>query len=100
MTTGHDLDGIDDRRTEVERVLPVHGHRIAVLEHENAAFKLVSLDVQNRLSKVETDIAWMRSNFMTREELQKELRTLLWQIVGAMAFYTAGLYFIARTVHP
>lgn len=89
--------------------MPLHAHRLSSLEQvqigfqqEQAADRHANADMQARLVALEKDSEWMRSNYVTRADLQKELRTLLWQIVGALVsalgLYTAGVYFIVSSL--
>lgn len=59
--------------------------RVNALEKDAAAIKL--------------DVAVIRSNYATKEDLHKELHTMTWRIFGAAGLLTAAVYFIARYIH-
>lgn len=49
------------------------------------------------LASLKTDVAVIRSNYVTKEDLQRELHNHTWRIIGAIAALTAAVFFIART---
>ena len=48
------------------------------------------------VSALKTDVAIIRSNYATKEDLQRELHAATWRIIGAMALLTAAVFFLAR----
>jgi len=48
------------------------------------------------LASLKTDVAVIRSNYVTKEDLQRELHDHTWRIIGPIAALTAAVFFIAR----
>ena len=99
MSGGHDIEAIDTRLTEVEKILPLLLHRITMLEQDRADDRRLAMEVQARLAAIEKDIAWMRENFLTRDELERAINKLTWKMYGFGTALVTAVYFIARNVH-
>jgi hypothetical protein len=56
--------------------------------------------IELRLTALEKDVEWIRSNFVTRDELERAINKLTWKMYGFGTALVAAVYFIARTVHP
>jgi hypothetical protein len=99
MHTSHKIERIDNRLPEVEAILPLLVHRIAMHEQERAEdLKLVS-DIRSRLTSIETDLAWMREHCVSRDDLERAINKLIWKMYGFGSALVALVYFIARNVH-
>jgi hypothetical protein len=71
------------------------------------------MDVETRISTLERDVSSMkadlaviRSNYATKEdlqsvriELQKTINVLTWKMYGFGSLLVAAVYFVARNVH-
>jgi hypothetical protein len=59
--------------------------------------------MEERLYAVEQDVAVIRSNYVTREDLQKAMLEMTWRIIGfvlvSSSMLTGAVYHIARNVH-
>ena len=59
--------------------------------------------LEDRLYAVEQDVAVIRSNYVTREDLQKAMLEMTWRIIGfvlvSSSMLTGAVYYIARNVH-
>jgi hypothetical protein len=53
--------------------------------------------LEKDMSSVKTDVAVMRSNYATKEDLHKELHAATWKIIGAIALLTGAVFYLART---
>jgi hypothetical protein len=103
MSGGHDIEAIDTRLTEVEKILPLLLHRITMLEQDRVDDRRLAMEVQTRLAAIEKDIAWMRQNFVTRDELERAINKLTSKMYGfgivLCTSLVSAVYFIARNVH-
>jgi hypothetical protein len=72
--------------------IDVHEHRITKLEQQ---FDVLIA----RLTAVEQDVAVIRTNYVTRADLEQALHALTWKLFGAMTILVAAVYWIARNVH-
>src|SRR5689334_14988789 len=61
--------------------------------------QLRSSAIELRLTALEKDIEWIRSNFVTRDELERAINKLTWKMYGFSTALVAAVYFIARNVH-
>lgn len=71
---------------------------------ENMEARLIKIEselaaLNGEFTRVKTDIAVMRSNYATKEDLHKELHAMTWRIYGFAGGLVAAVYFIARYVH-
>jgi hypothetical protein len=62
-------------------------------------FAAVRSEMQVRFTALEKDVEWMRSNFVTRDELERAINKLTWKMYGFGTALVAAVYFIARNVH-
>jgi hypothetical protein len=56
--------------------------------------------LEDDLSALRTDVAIMRSNYVTKEDLHKELHATTWKIIGTFAVLCGTVFWIARNVAP
>ncbi|MGZ7030225.1 MAG: hypothetical protein ACXVG9_12945 [Terriglobales bacterium] len=56
--------------------------------------------LEDDLSVLKNDVAVMRSNYVTKEELHKELHAMTWKIIGTFAVLCGAVFWIARNVAP
>lgn len=106
------LPGMEAERDRLQRLLeavdggggPPHdgGMDERVKKLENLAEKTV-----DRLTVIERDVAVMKSNYATKEdmrslavELHKELHATTWKIIGTVALLCAAVFWMARNVAP
>lgn len=54
--------------------------------------------LEKDMATVKTDVAVIRSNYVTKEDLHKELHAMTWKIFGFAGLLTAAVYFIAKHV--
>ncbi|MRW93076.1 hypothetical protein GJ699_24045 [Duganella sp. FT80W] len=52
--------------------------------------------LEKDMTSVKTDVAIIRSNYATKEDLHRELHATTWKIIGAIAILTAAVFFVAR----
>ena len=100
MSAGHDIEAIDNRLAEVEKILPLLVHRITMLEQDRVEDRRLAMEVQARLAAIEKGIAWMRENFVTRDELERAINKLTWKMYGFGVALVSAVFFIARNVQP
>lgn len=55
---------------------------------------------QDRLVVIERDIAIIKSNYATKEDLHKELHATTWKIIAAIAALCGAVFWLARNVEP
>jgi hypothetical protein len=55
--------------------------------------------LEKDMATVKTDVAVVRSNYVTREDLHKELHSMTWKIFGFASMLCGVVYYIARYVH-
>jgi hypothetical protein len=56
--------------------------------------------LEDDLAAVKTDLAVMRSNYVTKEDLHRELHATTWKIIGTFAVLCGAVFWIARNVAP
>ncbi len=55
---------------------------------------------QDRLAVIERDVAVMRANYATKEDLHKELHATTWKVIAAIAALCGAVFWMARNVEP
>jgi len=53
-----------------------------------------------RIMNIERDVAVMRSNYATKEDLHKELHATTWKLIAAIAALCGAVFWMARNVEP
>lgn len=53
-----------------------------------------------RIVNIERDMAVVRSNYASKEDLHKELHATTWKIIGAVAVLCAAVFWMARNIQP
>ena len=64
-------------------------------DHQTMESRITALE--RDVSVLKTDVAVIRSNYVTKEDLQRELHALTWRIIGAIALLNAAVFFLARS---
>ncbi|RJG21076.1 hypothetical protein [Massilia cavernae] len=54
--------------------------------------------LESDMSAVKADVAVVRLNYATKEDLQKAINALTWKIYGVMTALAAVVFFIARNI--
>ena len=54
--------------------------------------------LESDMSAVKADVAVVRSNYATKEDLQKAINALTWKMYGVMTALAAAVFFIAKSV--
>lgn len=54
----------------------------------------------DRLTVLERDLAVMKSNYATKEDLHKELHSTTWKIIAAVGALCAAVFWMARNIAP
>lgn len=62
---------------------------------ETAAEKTVE-----RLTAIERDVAIVKSNYATKEDLHKELHSTTWKIIASIAVLCGAVFWMAKNVSP
>lgn len=86
------LLALEQRQAAVEGRLDLVESRLATLDS-----KLEIL--QSKVQKLAEDVAVIKSNYVTKEDLHKLFHAQTWRLFGALGLYTAAVYFVARFVH-
>lgn len=55
--------------------------------------------LEKDMTTVKTDVAVIRSNYVTKEDLHKELHAMTWKIFGCASLLTGVVFYIAKYVH-
>jgi hypothetical protein len=53
-----------------------------------------------RVVNIERDMAVVRSNYATKEDLHKELHATTWKVIAAIAALCGAVFWMARNVEP
>lgn len=53
-----------------------------------------------RVVNIERDVAIIRSNYASKEDLHKELHATTWKIIGAIALLCGAVFWMARNIEP
>lgn len=82
--TVHDINGFFRHADEVESRLPGSGEPPTIDPMEERVSRLEALTekTSERLYAIEQDLAVMKSNYCTREDMQKEFGSLTWKLIG------------------
>lgn len=54
----------------------------------------------DRIAAIERELGIIRSNYATKEDLHRELHSLTWKVIGAIAVLCAAVFWMARNVQP
>jgi hypothetical protein len=53
-----------------------------------------------RLTTIERDLAVVKSNYATKEDLHKELHATTWKVIAAIAALCGAVFWMARNIEP
>ena len=65
------------------------------MEVRIVALESFAVETRDRLTRIETRL----DTFATKEDLQRELHTMTWKLVGVATCLVAVVYWVARSVH-
>ena len=72
----------------------------ASMEQRIQKLESLSEKVADRLTVLERDVAVIRANYATKEDLHKELHATTWKIITAIAALCAAVFWLARNIEP
>lgn len=70
---------------------------LASADDENMNNRITALEKD--MAAIKTDVAIIRSNYATKEDLHKELHAMTWKIFGFSSLLVGIVYFIVRSIH-
>jgi hypothetical protein len=56
--------------------------------------------LEDDLLTIRVDLAVVRSNYATKEDLHKELHNMTWKIIGSIALLCGIVFWVAKNVAP
>lgn len=56
--------------------------------------------LEKDVATIKADVAVIRSNYASKEDLHKELHATTWKIIGAIGIGFAAVFWLARNVEP
>lgn len=56
--------------------------------------------LEKDISAIKTDVAVIRSNYASKEDLHRELHGATWKVIGSIALMCAAVFFISKNTGP